>query len=452
MTKYFDFNISLNLINALMNKEKLVLSTTNTQTVKQLINEQKTHIEGLHAQALKQAEKLGEQDGTLNLPKTEDALISPNESMLRHEYQKLIADCWHKGKSYLDGPHLAYRTFMEKLEDLRENKVVRQNNALELIDQRKKDQMDFTFQEYEVKEERVMNEDKILKRDFLVAKQTLQTIQERVGRNSPIIHFKSGILYILLLLGIGISEVPLNLQIFQKFGEAFFITIIMASSLAIAIPVLAHFTGVFIKQRKEKGEYLFFAIVCILLFFVFNFGISIFRAYVLAENIGQESNQLNIVIFTCLNLILFIIGVLAAYFRHDESYELEHAYDHYMVEKKKYDLDKEKIHEQLRKVRDERSQKVKAIQENYLKEKTNLNDQEELYLQRRNEAIQNYDEILNGFIALEAYLESAYKSTVEKYRAANLMHRQDHLSPTAWRQGIASLNLKFNNCQELDPN
>ena len=67
-----------------------------------------------------------------------------------------------------------------------------------------------------------------------------------------------------------------------------------------------------------------------------NFGISIFRTYVLAQTTGEAVSNLNIVIFTCLNLILFIIGLLAAYFRHDESYELEYAYNKFQKEKYKF--------------------------------------------------------------------------------------------------------------------
>ena len=78
----------------------------------------------------------------------------------------------------------------------------------------------------------------MVKRDYVETKQHLQEVQDRVGRKSPIIHFKSTWLYILLLVGIGFSEVPLNIQIFQKFGEAFYITIIMACSLAIARQVV----------------------------------------------------------------------------------------------------------------------------------------------------------------------------------------------------------------------
>lgn len=420
--------------------------------VSTLVSKQKEKIEKTNEQLLKTAEKLGEKDGTIGLPIEGDTQASPNEHLLKNEYQKLLAECWKKGKPYLDGPHLAYKTFDEKVNDLNSNGNAALENELTLIEERKNDEETQIQKEFSSRESELESAEKLLERDFVIVKQELSTIQDKVGRNSPVIHFKSGMLYFLLLIGIGICEVPLNLQIFQKFGEAFFITVIMASSLAIAIPVLAHFTGVFIKQRKEKREYAWFAVLCVALFFIFNFGVSIFRAYVLAEHMGETSNDLNIVIFTCLNLILFIIGVLAAYFRHDESYELEYSYAKFQKVKKVYDKEKAALKGKMHALASEKNMKLKKVHDAYISEKFSLFNKKNTFISKRNEYIQIYDELLNSFKALEAYLEASYQMAVNKYRSANLIHRKDHLSPKAWRKGISSLELKFAKIEELDPN
>ena len=417
-----------------------------------IVSNQKEKIEKSHEQLLKTAEKLGEKDGTIGLPVEGDTQASPNEHLLKNEYQKLLAECWKKGKPYLDGPHLAFKTFDDKVKDFDANGNAVLENELSLIEERRSDEETQIHKEFSTHEGELESRGKLLERDFVTVKQELSNIQDRVGRTSPVIHFKSGILYFLLLIGIGICEVPLNLQIFQKFGEASFITVIMASSLAIAIPVLAHFTGVFIKQRKEKKEYGWFALMCVAIFFIFNFGVSIFRAYVLAEHMGETANDLNIVIFTCLNLILFIIGVLAAYFRHDESYELEYSYEKFQKVKKVYDKEKAELKGKMNALASEKNGKLKAVHDAYMTEKRSLFNTKNTLVAKRNSYIQIYDELLNSFQALESYLDASYRIAVNKYRAANLTNRKDHLSPKAWRKGISSLELRFASIDELDPN
>ena len=317
--------------------KKELLNNTVKTTVAELVARQKLRIEEAHKDLLRQAEQLGEQDGSLSLPQTEDPLLSPNEMLIKSEYQKLIADSWNEGRPYLDKPHLDYQSTVDELKEYQQQEQLILTRELELIQKEKNDIVEHINKEFQIRQAEIDQLDKVVQRDYLVARQALQQIQDRVGRMSPLIHFKSKFWYLILLMGLGFAEVPLNIQIFQKFGEAFFITIIMACSLGIAIPVLAHFTGVFVKQRKEKREYNWLALLSVGLFFIFNFGVSIFRAYVLAEHTGETANNLNIVIFVSLNLILFVIGVLAAYFRHDESYELEHTHEEFQKEKLRYD-------------------------------------------------------------------------------------------------------------------
>ena len=438
-------------INKTMKTKKLNFDAI-MDSVMGLITQQREKVDTYHEQMSKKAEKLGMQDGSLNLPRVEDPQASPNEGMIKYEYQKFLAELWKKGKPYLDGPHLEYQAKVQKLEDFEAEKKEILADEKALLDKKKLEDDEFINSDFDIKKAEIENYDKVVQRDYLMAKSELETVQERTGRMTPIIQFKSTILYVLLLMGIGICEVPLNMQIFQKFGEAFFITVIMAASLAIAIPVLAHFTGVFVKQRKEKREFLWLSVLCIALFVIFNFGVSIFRAYVLADNIGEESSYLNIIIFTTLNLILFIIGVLAAYNRHDESYELEHAHDKFVKEKKKYDKEKLTIQDKLKALKEQQNTELKARNEQHMVDHQRVKDIKDSLIAERNNAAKIYDELLNAFIALEEMVDAGYRIAIERYRAANLMHRNNHISPESWMNGIDPLKLKFAEKMELDPN
>lgn len=176
----------------------------------------------------------------------------------------------------------------------------------------------------------------------------------RVQRWIPINKFKNTWMYIGLLVFIGVCEIPLNKVIFQRFGESDNITLIMAGTLAIAVPVLAHFIGLFWRQRSEIKEYFWKATILTTVFLAVNFGLGLFRADVLSdvieasgEAVTQEQLYLNIFIFVGITTILFIIGVLAAYLRHDPSYSLEHSYAEYN-KKKEISEQKREVYNKLK--------------------------------------------------------------------------------------------------------
>lgn len=420
--------------------------------ISQLVSNAKKEFLTTHSNLEKQAITLGEKDGFLGIPAVDDGQVSPNEALLLNEYRKLMAECRKKGKPYLDAPHLAAKVSAEKLKDLTENGEATYTKELEVLNQKRTAEINEIDRAYQDREHDLAEKVHTAEREYREVRQDLQDVQSKTGRNHPLIHFKSGFLYFLLLLGIGLAEVPLNLQIFQKFGEAFFITMIMASSLAIAIPVLAHFTGVFIKQRKDKKEYTYFAILCTFVFAIFNFGVSIFRTVVLAEALGQPPNDLNIVIFTCLNLILFIIGVLAAYFRHDESYELEHIYEDYQKAKKVFNKENDALNKEKVALAAEKNQALKVVHDIYEKGKIALNNKKNTLIVQHSEQVQRYDELLNSFTALEEMLDACYHIAISKYRSANLSQRKDRRSPESWKNQVPSLVLHFATVAELDPN
>lgn len=433
-------------------KETKLNAESPPRLISQLVSQAKTDFLTTHSLLEKQAVTLGEKDGFLSIPSVDDVQVSPNEHLLRNEYRKLLAECRKKGKPYLDAPHLAAKVYAQKLTDLAENGEATHTKELDTLTQKRTAEINEIDRAYQDREHDLAEKVHTAEREYREVRQDLQDIQSKTGRNHPLIHFKSGILYFLLLFGIGLAEVPLNLQIFQKFGEAFFITMIMASSLAIAIPVLAHFTGVFVKQRKEKKEYTYFAILCIAVFVIFNFGVSIFRTAVLAEAMGQAPNDLNIVIFTCLNLILFIIGVLAAYFRHDESYELEHIYEDYQKAKKSFNQENDALKQQKATLAAQKNQDLKVVHDTFEKGKNALNNKKDTLITQHSEHVQRYDELLNSFAALEEIIDACYHIAISKYRSANLSQRKDRRSPDSWQNQVPNLNLHFATVAELDPN
>jgi hypothetical protein len=73
--------------------------------------------------------------------------------------------------------------------------------------------------------------------------------------------------YLLLLLGIAVLELPLNSIVFQLFGEAQSLTILMSLGLGIILPACAHFVGGllrhgFLRAGKFATESLLIIALC----------------------------------------------------------------------------------------------------------------------------------------------------------------------------------------------
>lgn len=218
----------------------------------------------------------------------------------------------------------------------------------------------------------------------------------RVGRTVPIIKFPSKIAYFALLVFIGICEIPLNMVIFQRFGESNTVTMIMAGTVAIAVPVLAHFIGMYWRWRSENKAYASAAVVLTVLFLATNFGLGLFRADVLSDVISGSGAEvtdydtyLNVEIFVGLTTILFFIGVVAAYFRHDPSYSLEHTYAQYKRKKGEYD--------------ESRLNLAESVLESKRKREAKLD-----------EAIRDYNKYLGDAIGAEKIVQSTYAMTASE--------------------------------------
>ena len=65
--------------------------------------------------------------------------------------QKFIAELWKKGKPYLDGPHLEFKTQAEKIEDLVNNRKELIDSEKALIDQKKMEDDKFIQQDFDGK-------------------------------------------------------------------------------------------------------------------------------------------------------------------------------------------------------------------------------------------------------------------------------------------------------------
>jgi hypothetical protein len=136
-------------------------------------------------------------------------------------------------------------------------------------------------------------------------------LEEILGRH----HMKKPV-YILLMLFLALAEFPLNAIAFRTTGEPEVTTYIMTGTLAVALPLCAHFLGVFLRfQKHTKREYALI-ILNILLPVGAIAGVAYFRDKYIGEMqkvLGIEMDATTVaLIFVAINLVIYLVAVLVS--------------------------------------------------------------------------------------------------------------------------------------------
>jgi hypothetical protein len=137
------------------------------------------------------------------------------------------------------------------------------------------------------------------------------------------------VLHWALIVFLAVGEFPLNTVVFRLFGEAEYMTYVMASTLAIIIPLIGVFIGVHMRHAipKRVGNLLIGictpVIVCATLY-----AVSLLRnTYIASQFSGgtpviPEGNQMAHALFA-LNALVFFGATVASYFAHDPDDRLD---------------------------------------------------------------------------------------------------------------------------------
>ncbi|MGH7209762.1 MAG: hypothetical protein ACREIL_10315 [Nitrospiraceae bacterium] len=136
------------------------------------------------------------------------------------------------------------------------------------------------------------------------------------------------IFHIALILFLGIGEFPLNTVVFRLFGEAEYLTYVMASTLAITIPLLGLFIGIHLRHSipRPVGNILVGVLTPVAVGAAL-FSISILRnAYIFSQGSSTPSlsaqDQLAYSLFA-LNTLVFFAAMVCSFFAHDPDERLD---------------------------------------------------------------------------------------------------------------------------------
>lgn len=131
-----------------------------------------------------------------------------------------------------------------------------------------------------------------------------------------------------LIIFLGIGEFPLNTVVFRLFGEPEVLTYIMASTLAITIPLLGLFMGLHMRQSMpRKAGNIIVGLVLPISVGSALFAISLLRTSYVAstsspDGIVSSPGQMEYILFS-LNLLVFFAAFVSSFFAHDPDEKLD---------------------------------------------------------------------------------------------------------------------------------
>jgi hypothetical protein len=396
-----------------------------------------------HKNILEECEDRGQKSGQMDIPKN-DLDIDPFEDQIKAKYQQIIEEFHENQHGFLSEIFdKKYTVTLQELND-REEGVTIEKTELERENRYFRKKGEEIKKQYDDEKRNILNNEalKLAIRDCEESKKKMDNYSAIIGRNEPYIQFKPFWLYVIILGILGICEIPLNYQVFKYFREIPLLTLIMSCSIVFAVPLLSHFSGLFLKQRNEHVEYPYFATVSFLIIIGLSITTAFLRHGYMIKRINNIDNSLPIDLFAffVISILLFFVGMLASFFAHEESHKLVQLYnDLHRKRLLKEDLEKEI---QIEKNRLE----IKFSQQKDYLESEHHNNEEVIL--GKNQKLRNlchnyagrYNQSLSYFQGKEHEIDSYYHEAIQIYRGANVQCRKT--DPPKWKD-LTSLEFRF---------
>lgn len=136
-------------------------------------------------------------------------------------------------------------------------------------------------------------------------------------------------LHVALILFLGIGEFPLNTVVFRLFGEPEYLTYVMASTLAITIPLVGVFIGIHLRHSLPRAAgNILVGLLTPMAVGAALFAISVLRNTYIFSQFSQSTpaatggEKMAYALFA-LNTLVFFAAMVASFFAHDPDEKLD---------------------------------------------------------------------------------------------------------------------------------
>lgn len=411
----------------------------------------KNKIKASHEKRLKEFEIQGRNDGQMNLPALDDLRPSETEFEIKNRYDSDINYLEEEGRPRIDEPHEDYMTSTDELENISKKFDQIKKEEMERITENKDRQQEEAKKNHDFEIENIEDQKKDIHGGFHIEGKKWRDVTERIGRSQPIIYLKPAWLEWTILIFLGLCEIPLNYTVFANFLLPNIETYILSCLLVIAIPIIAHHTGICFRQYEENRKYIAHLLVIVPFMLGLNIAVAILRSNYIFQVLKVTINIWNTLTFLGLSIILFIVGIIVSFLHHDKSQELVETYNIYNKAKAEYESEIKSLNSQENKTDKEYGTLIKNIEAEFEREKVIIENLVSNLKQKIKDAVVIYDNILSTFRALERAVNSNYKICISRYRSANHRARKNKMRPKSWGE-IESLKFVFHDIEELDKN
>lgn len=390
-----------------------------------------------HELFIEESIEKGAKDGDLNIPAKEDLAVSPYEKTIVHKYQAIISDMGIARSEALSSVNEGIISTLKKEKESVTPVVI--DTEVEKLDTLEKDDLRKEEEIYLEGVKEIQNSAGFVSADSnkkLGAREFKKVCVKYKREHTD----KGGIKpwqMMLLLAFIGLAEVAINFEVFKQFKENLIFTMLMALSLCIAVPYLAHSTGQLIKQLKDKivGN----SIVA-LLFTLITTGVfwKVADLRLEDETLSSESFY----IFLGLSVLLYFVGVYASYNSFDSSKAFYSAYlknEEVVAVFKKED---EKRAFNLMVIKKTLGENAEQIRNKYNEKRKDARNIVLILTGKVNSAITEHNRVLQQYRQLEERCNSYYHESIQNYRTSNLSRRITP-QPTVWAADITDLKMNF---------
>jgi len=393
-----------------------------------------------HQQQLQKSKDKGEEDGKRNLPSVEDDFTTPVEQQIRSKYQAEVEALYQNGRQVLnDLEENNFKQVNQELNELNESRIDLLLKEAENDKNRKLDELNFNHLDT-VKDIENSPHYQLEKKRFDKIKNRWEQVSEKHNRQETNVQFKPYWAYILLLLGIGIAEFPLNNQVFISFRETPLLTLIMAGVLVITLPFLAHAAGKLLKQIKERSIYPFLFIILFLTVGSISYFTALLRTNYLGElGVPAEQLLLDQWTFFTIGIILFMVGTVASFFAHDSSNEFHEVYKKFHKEEEQFLKLQKEVSDKRATEKEHFDAERKHIQKEFTEKTETLKNKLQQLKTRKTEITGNYNKVLAFCQGMERKINNHYKEAIFNYRDTNLTFRNNHKQPKAWGELVPDL-------------
>lgn len=409
----------------------------------------------IHTFTIAECKEKGQDDGRRNLPLVDTTFLTPFENGIINKYQSFIEGIASKGGQFLQElfdnevhPKAAELERLEKNPKYIEDKLGEEHREL----QRRLQQANESHQD---KLKVIENEPSWLesKQKFIESKDRFHEVTKKIGRKELHVSLSKWV-YLSIIFAIGIAELPINYQVFVSFRETPLLTLIMACILVIALPILAHFSGKFIRQYKENKAYLFLLTITVVGITSLSYFTALLRRDYLSQKAGTSMEELTSDFWTffIISMIIYLVGSLAAFFAHDPSIEFTHVDKSYKKQKYIYDskaIAKYKIENEERSRYDN---EIESYKQEFTGQRQKIENLNESLRKELAESSSKHDKALEYFVGLEKRISESCKEAINIYRDQNLTYRNNHKQPVYWQTPISELNFRINRYKEVSPN